>query len=484
MVYSVTCRWMPGRFHGVAMLVCVIAMLSAHDSVSLASPATTPSIESIRVGLASRNAARRVKALNQLEARIVAQEQRTSAGDDANQRDAQRLVSLRAGLRSLLNHEADSENEAGRVASLLPRIQATWAWKEWSALLGTPNDASPLVLQRAIVATTSRSNDTGFLRFLVERVYDRKLPLTHRAFLLEALGTHASALALAELSRHRPKAHWLIQASCSRGLGYRRDFRRVPPLLRMLKSSHRAVQVQAWESLVRVTRQPLKFDVKIWDSWWETYQASMRKTPSGRKGAGERSRYAIDAPPHIPHYYGIPIPRRKSGVVFCLDVSQSMYGFGIAAARRELRKSLLDFPSTHRFQIIGFHQRVLPWRDTLSPAHPVQKYLALKWADALETIAYTNIYDAVELAFGYAGRGRKAVARPVRVDEIFLLSDGAPNRGAYRASRLIVKHLKALAQPEDKRAIPIHTVAAGESVYELLDDLATATGGTFVDAYE
>jgi hypothetical protein len=157
-----------------------------------------------------------------------------------------------------------------------------------------------------------------------------------------------------------------------------------------------------------------------------------------------------------------------------------MYGRGIRQARDELTRTLLDFPCSYAFDIVAFNENVHPFAGELWPAHPVVKHRALAWLEAQETLSYTNLYDAVETAFGYAGVGDRAREPKVRLDAVFLLSDGAPNRGRYRREAKVIEAIAALSG----RRIPVHAVAAGEEVFPLLQEIAEATGGRFVDAFE
>jgi hypothetical protein len=165
--------------------------------------------------------------------------------------------------------------------------------------------------------------------------------------------------------------------------------------------------------------------------------------------------------------------------VFCLDVSQSMYGPGIAEARIELRRALEDLPSSHRFEIVAFNECVMPWAGRLVKAHPVQKHRAIRHLEAIEPTSYTNLYDAVDKAFGYQGGGRWPVEDPEALDAVFLLSDGAPNRGLHRTEDAVVRHVGLLADGK----VPVHTIGAGEAVFPLLRAISGATGGRFVDAF-
>lgn len=240
--------------------------------------------------------------------------------------------------------------------------------------------------------------------------------------------------------------------------------------------------MHAWEGLVQLTGEPLGLDGKAWRAWFEAHPGALKGgRPEDEVAAGaDGDRYTLPTPAHVPTYYGIPIDRPRSHVVFCLDVSQSMYGRGIEQAREELEKTLLAMPTTYAFDIVAFNERVTPFQDGLVPAHPAVKARALAWIGALETISYTNLYDAVETAFGYGGVGRRKVERPSRLDALFLLSDGAPNRGRYRRDKRVIEAIRELSQ----RRIPVHCVAAGEEVFPLLKQIADATGGRFADAFD
>jgi hypothetical protein len=112
------------------------------------------------------------------------------------------------------------------------------------------------------------------------------------------------------------------------------------------------------------------------------------------------------------------------------------------------------------------------------PAHPVVKAKAIAFLAAISPVSFTNIYDAIEAAFGLAGRGPKPAPDAKPLDAIFVLSDGAPNRGRYVKDDANVEAVAGLSQ----RTIPVHAISAGDSVAALLRRIAAATGGTYVDA--
>lgn len=371
--------------------------------------------------------------------------------------------------------------EGARAVALLARTPGDDARAHWLDALD--GDAPVAIFLAALEAAPARAADGRAQRVLLDRVRaDRDDPAT-RALALEALGRMGGGAARLLLSRPVGEDEpWLLAAARARGWGHIGGRASIEPLLALLAHDDPAVRVHAWEGLVAVSGQALPAEAGPWRAWWEAGGAFLeapapRSDPEDDPGA--RYRDEAPEPAHVPHYYGIPISRPRSHVVFCLDVSQSMYGRGIDQARRELTRTIKDLPTSYAFEIVAFNENVTPRRGCLEPAHPVVKHRALAWLAERETISYTNLYDAVEAAFGYGGLGREAAEQATWLDAVFLLSDGAPNRGRYRRDDKVVEAIAALSQ----RRIPVHAIAAGEEVFPLLQRIAEATGGRFVDAF-
>lgn len=365
--------------------------------------------------------------------------------------------------------------ERARALALLARVPSAAGRDLWLARLDPAEESHEDVLAAAVAAPGDRASDGDLLRRLLGLVKDPRVAPERRALALEALGGMEGAIIDLLLARPRAHEHWVEACARAIALGRRGGTGSVKPLLALLDHAQLAPRIHAREALVRMTRQDLPPRAAPWVAWWKGQDGRLPAEPAA---AGPR--YGTPEPVHVPHYYGVPIPRRGSRVVFCLDASQSMYGGGIENARRELRRALMDFPSTHRFEVIVFNEKVMPWRERLVRAHPVQKLLAIRYLESIEPTSYTNLYDAVDMAFGHAGRGSRPRAPAQRLDAVFLLSDGAPNRGRHRAPKRVIEGIKAMS----RREIPVHTIGAGEEVFSLLMAIARETGGTFVDAFE
>ena len=386
-------------------------------------------------------------------------------------------------LRETARHRSVEVRTA--LATLLAAVDDPETDRLWVERLDPAEDDR--VLAAALPPGLERAPAGAAERALLAALERERPPPARRALLLEALGACRGPAAALVLSTQRPGADWLEESGRALGLGRLGGRAAMPPLLDLLAHADPAPRTHAWESLVRLTRKNLRPERALWAAWWaERAKAGLPPEPggaapaAGAAAAPDADPYAAPVPAHVPTYYGIPIPRPHARVVFCIDVSQSMWGEGITKARAHLSRTLKELPSTAAFEIVCFHERVMPWADRLVRAHPVQKARAIAFLAAQEAVSFTNLHDAIETAFSYAGRGRRPVPDPHPLDAVFVLSDGAPNRGRYVEADQVLEAVVALAAG----VAPVHAVGAGESAFPLLRRIAAATGGRFVDAYD
>lgn len=394
--------------------------------------------------------------------------------------DGRRRVHALSAALTAAGAAADRTAERAELVALLAAVPGRAAL-DGVLLQLDPAREPEVVVWRAIQdALALRSADPATVRRLVDAAVEPDVAPTVRALRLEALGGVAHPAAGLRLLHGRAGETWVEAACRARALAARPSRARLEALVGLLGHEAGAVRRSAWEGLVRVTGLDLPADAAAWAAGLAARDAAGAGEEAGAEGAGGEGRYARAVPPHVPHYYGIPIPRPRSAAVFCLDVSQSMYGRGIEQARAHLTNTLHDLPTTHRFAIVAFHTRIETYVDDLVVAHPVHKARAVAWLDGLETTAYTNMIDALEWAYGLAGRGPRARTPAQVLDAVFLLSDGAPNRGRVQDATRLAEVVRALARDD----VPLHTIGAGEEVFPLLRALAAAGGGRFVDAFE
>ncbi|MFO0934748.1 MAG: VWA domain-containing protein [Planctomycetota bacterium] len=423
-----------------------------------------------RRGLASADAGERVRTLRDLAAAPTAD--LAAAGD------------LVGPLREILRRRDGAERAL--VAGVVLRCPGEEALETWARLLDPAREDDDRVHAAAVEAVDARATDPALARRLVEVVRDPKASAEARALALEALGGVAGPGADLLLRDARPGATWVEEACRALGLARRGGAGVVAPLIALLGHEAPAVRVHAWEGLVRVTRHDEPPDPAAWERWWlgqgGKVPAPAVRRVDGAPVAGDPADdpYAAPTRSFVPTYYGIPVRGKTWGVnvVFCLDVSASMSEHGIEPARKHLKDALLALTTQDHFDVVGFNENVLPWAGRPVRGHPVPQARAVAWLDAIVPRSFTNLYDAVETAFEYAGRGRHPSDAPIRLDAVFVLSDGAPNRGRYHLPSQVVDGIAALSQ----KSVPVHTIGAGEQVMALLRRIAEATGGTCTEA--
>ena len=95
--------------------------------------------------------------------------------------------------------------------------------------------------------------------------------------------------------------------------------------------------------------------------------------------------------------------------------------------------------------------------------------LLVRHLPTIEIKSYTNIFDSMEKAL------------KMEPDEIFLISDGAPNRGRFRLPRDILREIKELNRKKVRiNTISVVRVVDGDEHIGLLKDIAEAHGGQAV----
>jgi hypothetical protein len=179
----------------------------------------------------------------------------------------------------------------------------------------------------------------------------------------------------------------------------------------------------------------------------------------------------------------------------------------IDAAKRELANTIYALDPSVLFTIIFFESTVKIWKETLLPATVPNKLAALEEiAKQMASKGQTATFDVLESAFKIAeSSGGKKIAfnkdgyvveQQGGADTIFFVSDGVPTVGRVINTIDLVREINKL---NETRRIKINTVGVGSpkgvpvdllkkrpiSAFlpdsQFLKDLATTTGGIFVD---
>lgn len=365
---------------------------------------------------------------------------------------------VETALRRFLNDRFDGEERALAVAALGTMRRS----RAFLDRLGKERDDRVL---RAAALALARGPESlfGELRPRLDRAKDA----VERAVLVRMLGALPGeearrairAFASAE-SEGCPRAAALLALDGGRDA--------LSIAIGALDSEDPGVVAAAVEALTRLTRLPHGDDRARWRGWWEA-GGEVRPLQPAAAGGGE-TRTGVFEPEEEgprPYYFGIPVRGRK--VAFCCDVSASMR-YKLPLSYDQLARAVKQLPSASQFTVIFFNEFVMPWRRRLSFADPVTKELLVRHLPTIEVKSYTNLFDSLETA----------LALPV--DEIFLISDGEPNRGRKTLPEETLAELARL----NVRRVRIHAVSVvrsvdGDAHVPLLRRIAEAHGGEYVE---
>jgi hypothetical protein len=199
-------------------------------------------------------------------------------------------------------------------------------------------------------------------------------------------------------------------------------------------------RADAVEYLMHVTGQDLGFDSKRWQQWWKENQESFAYPPVSTRAAYRGTLTEGESG----SYYEMPIFAER--MVFVLDISGSMGGQRIQAAKRELLVAIASLRESCQFGIVVFNDRASAWQRQLVPADDRNKQAAKTFVDSLGIGGSTASYSALDLAFTFD------------TEAVYFLSDGAPTTGNLIAPVDIVA---AVTATNKVRRISLYTIGVG-----------------------
>ncbi len=309
------------------------------------------------------------------------------------------------------------------------------------------------------------------------RIEEAEDPIVRAAF-VRVLGALPGTEARTRLRAAMPD-HWCPRAAAAHALSRDKSEDALPLLVHLLDSDDPALVTAAIESLSALTRKDLGRDPAAWKAWFETRDkvAPIEEALAGKEGGAGGGPWPDGEPRTTAQpsfrktiggtYFGIPVTGGK--VAFVCDVSGSMR-YKLELAYDQLSRAVKALPSTSRFEVVFFNEHVWPWRGRLSRADPVTKELLLRHLPTIEVKNYTNLFDAIETALA------------LEVEEIFVISDGEPNRGRKQFPDEILLELKRL----NTKGTRIHTVSVirtvdGDEHVSVLKRIADENGGQHIE---
>jgi len=402
--------------------VCRPALVSAGDETK----ANREALRVVQKQLRSPTPAQRVEAVERL-------------------RDLPALESVRLIVPSMLN---DPAAEVRRAA-----YQTLLTWKDDGEVCGLllkildkggrgkkPGIVPPAPLIGVLLASDSPDAERELGKFLDGYAAASQDGVVTLITVADDLGKQADRQALTSLRRMTTLKCFSSMFACRRAVIQAMTLVRLPgaveTLIGLLPKLDGEVRADVVRYLTAVSGQQYGVSGPAWLAWWKEHKDDFAfPTKADQQPANGA------AVPGMPSYYGLTIQARR--MVFVLDVSSSMNGPRLLAAKRELTTAIEGLPNDAAFNIIAFSSQVVAWQQRLVPATPATKQAARQFLYGLQANGRTAAYDALEAAFR------------LDVEAIYFLSDGEPTAGKIVAPAAI---LAAVGQTNRGRRISLYTI--------------------------
>ncbi len=243
-------------------------------------------------------------------------------------------------------------------------------------------------------------------------------------------------------------------------------FVKKPDLITSGKSSG-VLRMRVYEALVSLSGAFFPRDrTDQWREWWQSNKDSFQiATLKNQKSKGPGT--------VAEGFFGIPV--KGARVVFIIDISGSMiqpYSAGrtvaggrrpsggttrLDIAKRELLKAIDALPTASKFNIVLFSERIKTWNSKLVSASGTNKRRSATFIKKLRAEGNTNLWGAMQ-----EGLKIKSLVYGDRydsnVDEVFILSDGAPTVGNIINTKEV---LDSISETNRFSGVRINTVFIG-----------------------
>lgn len=212
------------------------------------------------------------------------------------------------------------------------------------------------------------------------------------------------------------------------------------------------VRQRAYDLLVSLSSAFFGIDaIDDWRAWWRQQGDDFRVAP-------EKTSAAPAEAATVSRFFGIPV--LGSRVVFVTDVSGSMAWkwspteTKLAVAKRELKNAVERLPVNASFNLVTFADNEWLWRPGMVTASPKNKAEFFTYVDGMYVGQATNVWAGLQAALElkWIAHGSRYAAN---VDEVFVLSDGAPTSGDLSNPEDI---LKTINETNRASKVRIHTV--------------------------
>lgn len=199
-----------------------------------------------------------------------------------------------------------------------------------------------------------------------------------------------------------------------------------------------------------------------WRSWWEKQEDGFKIKPATgtRPDRTAKAKDGKEGKTSASSFFGIPVT--GSRVVFILDVSGSMlwymgrrmprgpvqlptgdYESRIKRAKQELLSAINGMTSDDKFNVVFFSTKARVWKKKLVVANKSNKKSIADTVARIHADGNTALYDAVRDGLEIKAKRKPGSRYASDVDEVFLLSDGAPTAGEILDMQQILDKIRS-----------------------------------------
>jgi hypothetical protein len=189
--------------------------------------------------------------------------------------------------------------------------------------------------------------------------------------------------------------------------------RAIDDLIALLPKLEGETCKDAVRHLIQLSGQNYGRDPSGWARWWREHRATF-VFPGGAGQGQPVVAQPMEARAQV-SFYGLAIDARR--VVFVLDISGSMHGAKLAAAKQEFSGVVAQLPDDAWFGVVVFSSQLATWQPRLVPATSINKHKACFFVNSLQARGDTATYDALEAALR------------MDAEAVYLVTDGLPTCG-------------------------------------------------------
>lgn len=403
-------------------------------------------------------------------------------GDDKEWKKAAR--ELEEGLKT---------NNAPMIVAAIEALGQEQSKRTVDLLVNIGAKLDDITVYEAVRKVLSGMTEPDAIAHMVESLAKRSAPSewTLRCVLCECLApVKADGVTPAIVKTLDDNVPYVISAA-AKALGKRKDKAAVPGIIERLKKLEKnkdVVWVDVKQSLTDITGYDFA-DAKEWEDFWKVRGEAFN--PETDRGDKNESSTVVRPGEEAGEFFKEKILAKR--IMFVIDMSGSMREVDIPVegkgkqkrmevVKDELIRCIKSLKKDVKFNILAYDDKLKFWKpiqqgSALLQAVDANKQDAMRWVSTLKENGMTHTDDALKKAF-----------EPVEVNQIILLSDGAPmkmDKGGQQTPTPTGPILEMVKGLNRLRGVKINTFGFAvfetqqgmQGLLQFMEELAKQNGG-------